>query len=154
MRSTAAPGTTASTGDRNDLLEGSEGDDHPDGGPGNDHVDGGPGVDTCRPGPGKDTLLACQAVASRVRARGWRARSSRRGRRPGTPASGVARGPRAGQRISIGALALAPAHVTVTVPVPGRVALPIVQLHPTSPAASATFATRPCASLTVPAGVT
>jgi hypothetical protein len=54
----------------------------------------------------------------------------------------------------IDALALTPLHVTVTVPVPGCVAVPIFQDQLTTPATSAVFGVRPCAELVVPCGVT
>ena len=54
----------------------------------------------------------------------------------------------------IGADADAPPHVTVTVPVPGLVLVPMTQLHAAVPFAPATAGTSPCAVLVVPAGVT
>lgn len=56
--------------------------------------------------------------------------------------------------IRIGDDALTPAHVTVTVPVPGRALLPITQDQDTRPFPSAVAGVSPCAWLAVPAGVT
>lgn len=50
--------------------------------------------------------------------------------------------------------ALAPPHVTVTVPVPGFVELPIFHDQLATPDPSAVFPTSPAAVLCVPAGVT
>ena len=54
----------------------------------------------------------------------------------------------------IGADALVPPQVTVTVPVPGRVVDPMFQDHEAVPSAPAVVVVRPCALLFVPAGVT
>jgi hypothetical protein len=44
-------------------------------------------------------------------------------------------------------------HETETVPLPGRVFVPITHDHETLPLASAVFGTSPCARLSVPSGV-
>jgi hypothetical protein len=49
---------------------------------------------------------------------------------------------------------LASLHVTVTIPVPGFVRVPISHDHDARPLASAFKGTKPCATLAVPAGVT
>lgn len=51
------------------------------------------------------------------------------------------------------AVALWPAQVTTTVPKPARVFDPMTQDHETIPTALADFGVKPCALLTVPAGV-
>jgi len=53
----------------------------------------------------------------------------------------------------MGQLAVALPAVTVKVPVPGRVLLPISHVQLQTPPASAVTCPRPCAWLTVPAGV-
>ncbi|MCS7002336.1 MAG: hypothetical protein NZ518_05740 [Dehalococcoidia bacterium] len=53
----------------------------------------------------------------------------------------------------IEARAVEPSQVTITVPVPGRVAVPMTQDHDATPAALARWVTNPCATLFVPAGV-
>src|SRR5690349_1824332 len=55
--------------------------------------------------------------------------------------------------IVIPVLAVTPLQVTLTVPVPGLVAVPIFQDHETRPLLSAVLLSRPAALLTVPAGV-
>jgi hypothetical protein len=52
------------------------------------------------------------------------------------------------------AVALGPPHLTVMVPVPGSVRVPITHVHETCPLASAILGTNPCATLAVPCGVT
>lgn len=56
--------------------------------------------------------------------------------------------------IVIGDEALAPPHVTVTVPVPGFVDEPMFHVQLTAPEPSAVLLTSPDAVLCVPAGVT
>lgn len=57
------------------------------------------------------------------------------------------------QPIWMGLLVLVPSQVTVTVPVPGRVEVPMFQLHETIPLTSATLDPNPWAVEAVPAGV-
>ena len=58
------------------------------------------------------------------------------------------------QPICMGLLVLEPLQMTVTVPVPGRVEEPMLQVHETIPLKSATLGDNPCAVDRVPAGVT
>jgi len=48
------------TGDGNDTVIGSRGDDIILGGPGNDNIDGNTGTDICYGGPGFDTFTGCE----------------------------------------------------------------------------------------------